>query len=83
MLLVAGSSEMSLFRHLSNHVFRSLLVQKYISCDGRPFFENIQSYIEVGKMQKIIRKIFFVSEIIPSEDVGKICVYYEENTCNR
>ena len=34
-------------------------------------------------MQKIIRKIFFVSGIIPSEDVGKICVYYKENTCNR
>ena len=45
MLVVEESSEMSLFRHLSNHVFRSPLVQKYISYEGHPFFENIQSYI--------------------------------------
>ena len=42
MLLVEGSSETELFRHLSNHVFRSQ-AQKYISYEGHLFSENIQN----------------------------------------
>ena len=39
-LLVQGSSETGLFRHLSNHVFRSSYVQNYISYEGN-FFRKI------------------------------------------
>ena len=34
-------------------------------------------------MQKKIRKVFFVSEIIASENVAINCLYEEENTCHR
>ena len=34
MLLVEGSSETGLFRHLYNHIFRRWQVQKYISYEG-------------------------------------------------
>ena len=33
-------------------------------------------------MQKKIQKIFFVSEIIASENVAINCFYQEENTCH-
>ena len=38
MLLVEGSSEKGVFRHLSNIVFRRPLVKNYISCEGESFF---------------------------------------------
>ena len=37
-LFVEGSSELRLFRHLSNNVFRSPYVQKYMSYEGHSFF---------------------------------------------
>ena len=33
-------------------------------------------------MQRKIQKIFFVSEIIPSEMAALNCLYYEGNTCH-
>ena len=38
MLLIEGSSDERLFRHLCNHVFRSPENQKYISYEGHLFF---------------------------------------------
>ena len=52
MLLVEGSSERGLFTHISNIVFRSPLVQKYISYECHFFFENVQNWIWVSKMRK-------------------------------
>ena len=43
MLLLKESSENGLFRHLSNHVFRSPEVQEHISSEGHLFFENVQN----------------------------------------
>ena len=40
MSLVEGSPETGLYRHLSKLVFQSPSVQKYISYEGHPFFEN-------------------------------------------
>ena len=45
LLLVKRSSEMRLFRHLSDHFFQTLEVQKYISYECLPFFENVQNWI--------------------------------------
>ena len=43
MLLVKGSSEKRLLRHLSNHLFRSPLLQKYIRSEDNPFFGNFEN----------------------------------------
>ena len=43
MLLVEGSSETGVFRHLSNHVFRSPYVQENIRYEGYLFFEYVQN----------------------------------------
>ena len=52
MLLVKGSSETRLFRHLSNHVFWSpkihevfFGVQKYMKYEDHLFLENVQILI--------------------------------------
>ena len=44
MLLVEQSSEMGLFRHWSNHIFRSRSVQKYICYEGHISFKNVQKW---------------------------------------
>ena len=41
MLLAEGSSQTGFFRHLSNRVFRSAEVQKYITYEDHIFFENL------------------------------------------
>ena len=41
LLPVKGSSETGFFRHLSNHVFHTTSVRKYISYEGHLFFENV------------------------------------------
>ena len=43
MLVVEGSSEAQLFRHLDNHVFPSPYFRKYINYDGHTLFENVQN----------------------------------------
>ena len=45
MLLVEESSQTLLFKHLSNHVFRSPQIQKYMSYEGHRFFENVQNSV--------------------------------------
>ena len=70
MLIIKGSSEMGLFRHLSNHVFRSLVVQKYVSYEGHLLFENVENCILIVKMENKIQKIFLVSEIKASENIA-------------
>ena len=45
MLLVEGSSETGLFGHLSNHLFPSPEVQKYISYEGHHFFQSFQNWV--------------------------------------
>ena len=41
-LLVEGLPEMGLLRHLSNDVFQSSYVQKYISCEGHLFLKMLK-----------------------------------------
>ena len=73
MLLVKDYSETGLFRHLSNHVFRSLQVQKYISYEGHLFFLKIfKIESKFRKSKKKLKKIF-VSDIIPFENVRINC----------
>ena len=45
------------------------------------FFFKIQSKFE--KFQKKVEKIFFVSEIVASENVAIDCLCYERKTCLR
>ena len=74
MLLVDGSSETGLLRHISDDVFggrnfgntksmRAIFFMKYLN-----FFSRFQ------KCRKKVRKGFFVSDIIPSELVSLNCL---------
>ena len=53
MLLLEGSSETELFRHLSNHVFRSLYFWKYISYEGHVFSKFSELEIDFKNEEKI------------------------------
>ena len=75
MVLVERFSETMIFRHLSNHLFRSPQFWKYISYDDHPFFENVQNLIYISKLQKKIERNFLVSEIIGSELFVSNCLY--------
>ena len=68
MLLVDGSSETELFRHLSNHLFgdRNIRSTKFMRVN---FFLEM---FKISKMLKKIEKRFFASEIIASELVSLI-----------
>ena len=58
-LLVEGSSETGLLRHLSNHVLRSPYVQKYISSDGHLLFlKMLKIESKFRKCKKELRKYF-------------------------
>ena len=70
MLLVEGSSQTRLFRHLPNHVFCSVQFPKYLSYKGNLFFQNVQNLILVPKTQKKIQKRLFVFQIIASEFIA-------------
>ena len=56
MLLVEGSSETPLYRHLSNNVFRNPEFRKYISYEGHLFFQSVTNFIYISKMQQKIEK---------------------------
>ena len=60
-MVVKGSSEKGLFRHLSKHVFRSSQARKYISYEGHLLFENVQNLIQISKIEREIAEIFFIS----------------------
>ena len=57
MLLVEESFKMGLFRHLSNHIFRSPYFEKYISYGDHLFVQNIQNLIYISKTLKKIWQI--------------------------
>ena len=79
MLLVKGSSETGLFILLSNHVFRSPQVQKYISYEGHFFCVEMFKMkfkfqkCKKNKKKRKCQKVFF-SRIIVSEFVAINCV---------
>ena len=52
MLLLEGSSEMRLFRYLSNHIFRSLWVQKYVSYEHHIFLKMFEIQFKFWKSKK-------------------------------
>ena len=45
MLLVEGSSETGLFRHLSNRISCSPYVQNYFNYERQIFFKKVQNWI--------------------------------------
>ena len=75
MLFVEGHSEGGFFRHLSNHLFRTLQFREYTGYEGHLFFENAKNLIQVSEMRRKIEKKFFFSEIIVSELIPLNCVY--------
>ena len=74
MLLVGGSSERGLFRHLSKQTFRSPSVQKYISYEGIFFRKCSKLNLNLENGKKIEKK-FLVSKIIASENVAINCLF--------
>ena len=56
MLLVKGSSETELLRHLSNHVFRSPYAQKYISHEAHVLFNMFKIKFQYGNCKKKKKK---------------------------
>ena len=58
MSLVEGSSERGLFRHLSNHIFRSPEGRKYISDEGHFFFKRFKIESKFLKCKKNFENIF-------------------------
>ena len=53
-------SETGLAMHSSNHVFRSEEFQKYLNYEGQAFFENVQNFMYIRKIQgNIDRKCLF------------------------
>ena len=83
MVLVEDSSEKGLFRHLSNHLFRSRQFRKYIGYDGHFFFINVHNFRYISEIPTKIETKILVFEIIVSELVALKCPYYEDNTCHR
>ena len=50
-----------LFRHLSNHVYHSPYLRKYIIYEGHLFSQNVQNLMYVSKMEKKMdKKVFFL-----------------------
>ena len=52
MLSVKGCSQTRLFRHLSNHLFRSRYFGKYISYEGHLLLANVLNWIQILEMQE-------------------------------
>ena len=75
MLLVQGSSQTGLFRHLSNRAFRNPLVRKYVTYEGHLVLKNAQNLIQISKVQKNVEKKLFVYEISSSELVALNCLF--------
>ena len=51
MLTIEGCSETGPFRHLSNHVFRSIYFRKYISYEAHLLFQNVQNFKYISDMK--------------------------------
>ena len=67
MLVLEESPETGLFRHLSNHVFGFRNFGNPKAMRVIFFFQNVQNFIYISKMQQKILKKVFVSQIIASE----------------
>ena len=63
-LTLIGCTKTGLFRHLGNHVFRSLKLGKYLNHEPHPFFQNVQHLLETSEMQKEIAETFSISGIL-------------------
>ena len=74
-LLVKGSSETGLFRHISNYVFAVRNFENTKAMKVIFFFQNVENFSQTSKKQQKNPKKFFVSEIIPSELVSLNCLY--------
>ena len=66
---------MGRFRHLSIHILRGLYFRKYISYEGRLFFQDVQHLIYISKTEPKIGEEVFVSGIIASELVPLNCPF--------
>ena len=64
MLLLKASSKTGLFGLLSNRVFCSTLFRKRITYEGHLFFQNLQNFIDISKMQQEIDRRLFSSQIV-------------------
>ena len=71
MLLVEGSSETGLFRHLSNHIFSVRNCGNTKAMRVILFFKTWKISGRFRKLQQNFEKNFSVSEIIPSELVSQ------------
>ena len=71
MLLVEGSSETGLFRHLSNHIFSVRNWGNTKAMRVILFFKTWKISRRYRKLQQNFEKNFSVSEIIPSELVSQ------------
>ena len=69
-LLVDGSFETELFRHLYHHLFRVCKFGNRKISRVIFFFQNVQNLILISKMQKKSRFFFVVFEIIASQLVS-------------
>ena len=79
MLLIESFSETGLFRHLSNHVFRSPQVQKYISYEGYLLFENVQNWISISKLRiRKLEKIFRFWDNCIWKCCNKLALFWRE-----
>ena len=74
MMLIEGSSETGLFRHLSNHVFG---VRNFENTKSMrvTFLSKCLNLNSISKLLKKIDKKFFVSEIIACELLPLNCLY--------
>ena len=78
-LNVKRCSEVGLFKHLSNHIFRTPYYRKYISRKGHLFFfQNIENLTWIPEMQQKIQNKIFVCYIIAFEFVAANPHYYKE-----
>ena len=79
MILVEGSSETGLFRHLSNHLFQESIISEIHRRSGSSFFWKCSKFNKSSEKQRKNEKKFFVSEILVSELVALNCLYQKEN----
>ena len=79
MLLVKGSHETGLFRHLSNHIFGVRSFGNTKTMRVIFFSKRLKFQIDLKNGPKIEKK-FFVSAIIASELLSLNCSYEEEDT---
>ena len=75
MLLVEGSSRMRLFTHFSKHVFWGPEVQNTSAMKVIFFLKMFKIESIFTKCKRKIKKRFFVSEIIASENVATNFLY--------